>query len=225
MRNYVGSKGGLIIKSFLFNYVPKVKRYFSLFYGKGSFENLQEFDNVNWICSEKNTELQLFSSMTAVIAYLDYKYLIEENVFTADDFLFCDPPYMFSTRLSGQKYYKHEFTENDHILFLNLIKDIPAKILITHPKNELYTSMLPGWNCVEFSYQTRNGTFTDAIYFNYASGDIELLTYDYLGKDFIDRQRIKRKNKNLIKKIKNLSFHERMMLYEKLNQLQCFVNP
>jgi hypothetical protein len=51
---------------------------------------------------------------------------------------------------------------------------------------------------------TQQGWFTDSVYMNYESDKMELLNYNCLGSDFVDRQRIKRQRKNIVNKFKNL---------------------
>lgn len=216
--NYPGAKGGQGIRAFLLNYIPISRRYFSLFYGKGSFENLKVFENIQWICSEKNQDLQSFSTATAKVVYFDYKKLVDDFNFTSDDFIFCDPPYMLSTRTSGRSYYKHEFTDEMHIDFLETMRMLKCRILITHPKCAMYDEMLNSWNCIEFSYQTRAGLFNDAVYFNYDVRNLPLITYDFLGANRTERQQIKRQRANFVKKMKSLSFHERQSILNALDQ-------
>ena len=218
MANYVGNKGGQGIREFLINYFPKSERYFSLFYGAGGFENCSLTNGSEWVCSEINPANKIYETETAVIVYSNYKNLLTDNEFTQNDFVFSDPPYLLRLRLSQKKYYKFEFDIPDHIEFLDYASGIKAKHLITHPKCDLYDSMLPDYECIEFSYQTRGGEFNDAIYINYSPEAIELFNYNGLGKNFTHRQQIKRKRKNLIKKVKAWPVHDREAFFRELNK-------
>jgi site-specific DNA-adenine methylase len=205
MNNYIGNKDFSNVIHFLVNRLPKSKNYYSLFYGSGGLEKSIYTADAKFICAERNPDCKKHeTSMTATIEYLDYKDLIEENVFTPDDFVFADPPYMFSTRRAGKKYYKFEFNLEDHKGFLRRMLSLPCRVMITHPECDLYNEYLKGWKRVDLKYMTQQGWFTDSVYMNYEPENIELLNYDCLGKDFTDRQRIKRQRKNIINKFKNL---------------------
>lgn len=202
---YIGNKDFSNVIHFLVNRLPKSERYFSLFYGAGGLEKSIYTAAAHFVCSEKNPDCKKHeTSMMATIEYSDYKDLLEENVFTRSDFVFVDPPYMFSTRRAARKYYKFEFNENDHIELLNYMVPMSCRIMITHPECDLYNEYLKGWKRVDLKYMTRKGWFTDSVYMNYEPSNIELLNYDCLGKDFTDRQRIKRQRKNIINKFKSL---------------------
>ena len=205
MNKYIGNKDFSNVIHFLINRLPKSERYFSLFYGSGGLEKSIYTAAAHFICAEKNPECKKYeTSMTASIEYSDYKHLIEQNVFTRDDFVFADPPYIISTRKSGKAFYKFEFDISQHIEFLNYMGSMKAKTMITHPECDLYNSYLKGWFRVDLRYMTQGGWFTDSVYMNYNPEEIELLSYECLGKDFTDRQRIKRQRANIVNKFKNL---------------------
>lgn len=63
---------------------------------------------------------------------------------TKDVFIYCDPPYLLSTRKSNL--YKYEMSEQEHVELLELLKKHPGKVLISGYDNELYNSILTGWH-------------------------------------------------------------------------------
>lgn len=207
-QSYVGNKNFPGVIEFLINRLPKSNRYFSLFLGSAGLELSVYTSSVNFICAEKN--LKLWTKKTKpILHYKCYQDLLEDNVFTSADFIFADPPYRFCSRRSGKKYYEFEFSELDHIAFLNYMVSIKAKIMITHPKNKMYCNALRGWYVEDFSYMTRGGWFHDALYTNYDTSSIILLNYKCLGSNFVERQAIKRQRKNIVEKFKRLPKHIR----------------
>ena len=66
---------------------------------------------------------------------------------TKDVFIYLDPPYLLETRKSNL--YRHEMKDNQHIELLELIKNHPAKILISGYENDLYNEYLEGWHKVQ----------------------------------------------------------------------------
>jgi hypothetical protein len=83
--------------------------------------------------------------------------------------------------------------------------------MISSYPNSVYERSLKGWRKIEFQSTTRRGMATEAIYMNYPEPEI-LQDYSYIGKDFIDRQRIKRKCTRFIKKLESLPIHERQFI-------------
>ena len=223
MMKYVGNKNIPGVIELLVNNLPKSKRYFSLFFGGGGLETSKYTDNAHFICSEKNKECLKYQSDTAVIEYFDYKDLIEENVFTTEDFVFADPPYTFCSRSSGRKYYKFEFSEECHQDFLKYIICLNAKVMITHPECDIYNQALKNWKKIPFEYQSRNGLFKDCIWINYNTAVIELLNYDALGNNFTERQAIKRQRKNIINKFSKMDIHLRNKILSELEMFKAQV--
>lgn len=206
MNNYIGNKDFSNVIHFLINHLPKSDRYFSLFFGGGGLENSKFTAEANFICSEIDPDCKKYEvPPQSIIQFLNYKDLLESFVFTPADFIFADPPYLLSSIRARKNYYKFGFTDHDHIEFLNYIRSSPARVMLTHPESKLYSSMLSGWYQEPFTYMTRGGLFHDTLYTNYSLGSgIELLNYSCLGRDFTDRQRIKRQRFNIINKFKNL---------------------
>ncbi|MDD7885756.1 hypothetical protein [Flavivirga sp. 57AJ16] len=205
---YTGNKNIPGVIEFLINRLPKSERYFSLFMGGAGLENSVYTQDITFYCSEKDKEQWKNKGKNFVI-WECYRSLIEDNVFTSEDFIFADPPYMISTRRSKKKIYKNEFTVPDHIEFLNYMISSTAKIMITHPRCDLYDEKLKDWSIEEFKYMTRGGIFHDALYTNYNPADIELMNYKCLGNDFTERQAIKRQRHNIIKKFKKMNKHKK----------------
>jgi DNA adenine methylase len=69
--------------------------------------------------------------------------------------IYCDPPYLHSTR--GKDRYKDEFSYADHVEFLELLRSFPANIAISGYASSLYADMLDDWCCIEFQAMTRGG--------------------------------------------------------------------
>ena len=85
---------------------------------------------------------------------------------TKDVFIYLDPPYLHGTR---KKYlYKHEMKDMEHILLLEMIKNHPGKVLISGYDNEMYNTILKGWNKAQTETQAENGLKrTETLWYNY----------------------------------------------------------
>lgn len=61
--------------------------------------------------------------------------------------LYIDPPYIKSTRKTDKDVYEHEYTDEDHRMLVESLKDIKASVILSGYDNELYDELLliPGW--------------------------------------------------------------------------------
>lgn len=113
-----------------------------------------------------------------------------------------DVPYMLSARRSGKKYYQFEWTDEQHVYFLNLLKGSKDMHAISHYPCQLYNTMLKGWRLKTWQVMTRQGVVTEGLYMNYKK-PVQLHQYDYLGYNRTHRQHIKRQGYNLIAALQN----------------------
>jgi site-specific DNA-adenine methylase len=125
--------------------------------------------------------------------------------------IYLDPPYPLSSRRSDREVYRHEMTDQQHYDLLAVVKTLPANVdvIISTYWNEIYENELSGWRVHTFKAQTRKGPAVEYLYMNYMNTECILHQYDYLGTDYIDRQRIKRKIEREIQKLINLPAAER----------------
>lgn len=85
---------------------------------------------------------------------------------TPDVFIYLDPPYLPGIRKSHL--YKQEMTEEQHVELLKEIKEHPARIMISGYENDLYNSMLSGWEKKQKKTTAEKGIRrTETIWMNY----------------------------------------------------------
>ena len=135
--------------------------------------------------------------------------------FTGNEFVYVDPPYLMETRKGG-KLYNFEYTTQDHVDLLNILKTLPCMVMVSGYWSPLYSSMLPAWNTHSFEAQTRQGPATEWLWFNYPEPE-ELHDYSYLGETFRERERIKKKRDRWILRILNTPVLERNALFKELS--------
>jgi DNA adenine methylase len=81
-------------------------------------------------------------------------------------FIYCDPPYVLSTR-SG-RIYACEMTDQDHVELLELLLQHPGPVMISGYMNDIYKDMLQGWTVVTNKSQCEMGkSATEVIWMNY----------------------------------------------------------
>ena len=125
--------------------------------------------------------------------------------------VYCDPPYLWSTRSSRAKY-DFEYDDEDHkdlIAQLKVISEIGVKVMISGYPSDLYNNLLtkPNWHSIEFQVMTRGGPRTEKLWMNFVPNSYHWC--EFAGKNFTDRQRIKRKAERWAKKYKALPNHEK----------------
>jgi hypothetical protein len=137
--------------------------------------------------------------------------LEKASTFTARDLVYCDPPYLMETR-SGRKLYEHELSDVDHRRLLRCIRNLPAMVMISGYWSSLYARMLEGWNSMSFEAMTRGGhTATEWLWFNFPT-PVELHDYRFLGENFRERERIKRKKLRWTERLKRMPILEKQSL-------------
>lgn len=135
--------------------------------------------------------------------------------FTGSEVVYCDPPYMPSTR-KRNNIYRYEMDEAGHRNLLHLLQTINAKILISGYDNPLYQVELRGWNVYKFQAKSHIGLREETIWYNFPKPTI-LHDYQYLGANFRDRQTIKRRIDRIKKRISELTHQEQSLLHEWLS--------
>ncbi len=137
-----------------------------------------------------------------------YDYLSKYD-YTGSELIYCDPPYLIETRTSKRRYH-YEYSREDHINLLELLKTLPCHIILSGYPSDLYDDKLEDWNRMELQAMTWGGPRTEKLWYNY---DIDRVNWiAYAGKNFTDRQRIKRKAERWAKNYKALSKAERLTL-------------
>lgn len=141
--------------------------------------------------------------------------------FKGGELVYCDPPYLPSTR-RRQKLYRHEYTESQHMELLNVLVTLPCFVIISGYRSSLYTEVLQhrhGWRIIEFANTTRRGRVMECAWFNF--GDV-YHRHDcrYIGANFRERERIKRKRDRWRAKFAAMSREERAVVLGALLELE-----
>jgi hypothetical protein len=129
--------------------------------------------------------------------------------YAGSELIYCDPPYLIETRTSKRRY-RHEYSRQDHLDLLELLKSLPCRVILSGYPSALYDRMLEDWNCVELQAMTWGGPRTEKLWYNYNIERVHWATY--AGKDFTDRQRIKRKAERWARNYQALPPGERLAL-------------
>ncbi|EHD23627.1 MULTISPECIES: DNA adenine methylase [Brenneria] len=130
--------------------------------------------------------------------------------------IYADPPYLLETR-TGSARYRHEYTVEDHRDLIAILRQVPCSVMISGYPSALYDELLKGWRSVTFQVMTRGGARTEKLWMNYPESSA--YSAKYAGKDYIDRQRIKRKAERWAAKYRAMSSAERLAVMSELNKI------
>lgn len=108
--------------------------------------------------------------------------------------IYADPPYVRSSRRDGlRRIYRHEFTDEQHRDLLSLLTAMKASaVMISGYRSALYDRALAGWTRIDFQAMTRGGPAVESLWLNYPPPEAALHDLSYLGRNYRERERIKR---------------------------------
>lgn len=215
---YPGNKGNDGVYHSIINQIPPHKRYVELFLGSGQIMrkklpaplmnigveiNPEVIKSQNWEPYEKLDAFQILQGDA-----LKFVEGLTAQKWNKETFMYLDPPYPIGSRRNMNDLYEHELNDRDHVRLLKALRKLNCSIAISTYENPIYKKLLHDWRVVKFKTQTHRGTATEFLYMNYAEPS-QLHDYRYLGKDFTDRQRIKRKIDRHVQRLMKLPPLER----------------
>ena len=127
--------------------------------------------------------------------------------YQGSELIYSDPPYLRGTRTSGRRY-RFDYEEPDHIELLELLTSLPCHIILSGYPSALYDELLGGWHSLELQVMNQGGVRTEKLWFNFTVNRVHWASY--AGKNFTDRQRIKRKAANWARRYQDLPQAERL---------------
>jgi len=131
--------------------------------------------------------------------------------FHGDELVYCDPPYLPSTRRRIPAY-RFEYSELDHVRLLEGLRTVPCRVVLSGYPSDLYNEALQGWTSIKFSARTQTGVREEMLWFNFPHPRL-LHDARYLGTNFRERQTIKRRVARLRRRIERLSPTEQSVLF------------
>ena len=132
---------------------------------------------------------------------------LAEYPFAGRELVYSDPPYLKHTRTSRRRY-RFDYEVQDHVELLELLKELPCSVILSGYPASLYDELLPDWRTLELQVMNQGGVRTEKLWFNFTPERVHWPRY--AGKNFTDRQRIKRKAENWAKRYQALPPAERL---------------
>lgn len=216
--SFLGAKSGSGVYQAIINLMPPHDTYIEPFLGSGAVMQRKPMSKRSIGIDIDNETLKSFwcsypidTLKTDSLKWLD-NYKHEDRTV-----IYCDPPYLESTRTSRARY-RYEMTAEDHERLLEILMMKTCHVMISGYRSDLYDQMLSDWWSIDFQSMTRGGVRTETVWCNFEPGKIHYHTY--AGKDFTDRQRIKRKAERWAKKFENLPIYERQAVLSALLDIE-----
>lgn len=219
---YPGGKGAAGVHQAIINNIPPHDVYIETHLGGG---NILERKKPAMRSIGVDVDRRVIDTWTArqwdglELHCRDAAEFLEGYAFTGREFVYVDPPYLMSTRRGG-RLYRHEYDDLDHERLLCLLVELPCSVMVSGYRSALYDEKLASWRSLEFSAMTRQGVAMECIWMSYAAPDA-LHDLRYLGSNFRQRERIKRKKGRWKARLARLDALERAAIMECLKELEA----
>ena len=118
-----------------------------------------------------------------------HRFLAEYD-YRGSELVYSDPPYLRHTR-SSRRRYRFDYEEADHIELLEQLKILPCQVMVSGYPSALYDARLEGWRSLALQVMNQGGVHTEKLWFNFVPDRVHWASH--AGRNFTDRQRIKRK--------------------------------
>jgi hypothetical protein len=136
---------------------------------------------------------------------------LSQRNFAGHEVIYCDPPYLPTTRRRS-RVYRFDYTEADHVRLLTMLRSLPCRVILSGYPSNLYDDLLQGWATDTFFAKAHDGLRREKLWFNYAV-PTELHDARFLGKSFRERQTVKRRLERVRTRISRLDPREKYELW------------
>ncbi len=213
--SYPGGKGASGVYQRLINQIPPHRVYIETHLGSGAIMRRKRPAQINLgldVDSEVVTSWK--GHPYARVKQCDAGAFLADYSFAGDEFVYVDPPYLRSTRRSGRSIYAFEYTQEQHESLLDALVKLPCCVMVSGYWSQLYAARLEKWRTMTYAVRTRSGaTAQEWVWMNYAEPET-LHDYRYLGEDYRERERIRRRVNRWKKRLESLSPLERQAVLQ-----------
>lgn len=136
--------------------------------------------------------------------------VLRSFAYTGHELVYCDPPYLASTRRGGAMY-RYEYSDHDHLALLEVLTALPCKVMISGYANAMYDTKLAGWRTHSFMAKSHTGLREEMVWMNFPE-PAALHDTRFLGSSFSERQSIQRRTQTLHRRLTELASIERTAL-------------
>lgn len=227
---YPGGKGGAGVFQTIINLIPPHRIYIEAFAGGANIYE-RKSPAVSSFLIERDPAQAAVLRSTIAAAGDDRATVINDDAISrlkywpwgGEEFVYLDPPYVLSTR-TKKSIYTFEMTDDQHREILSLLvamTDRGVRFMLSGYRNAMYDEAADkqGWRRVDFQAMTRGGVRTESVWMNYEAPAV-IADFAYVGRDFRERERIKRKTNRWIRRLEQLPAQERAALFSAMRDLE-----
>lgn len=216
----IGSKGIAHLFREIINNIPPIDLFIETFGGSGIISNyIQLYCRVE--INDYDTEIsQALSEELPQCTNLHFKAHIAKFIYPCSHrrMLFLDPPYPIKWRKGQRALYDIEMTDEEHIELLQLAKQFQGFVMICSNENPIYQEALEKqWRKKVITVNYHGQMVEEVLWFNYPK-PTELLSYEFAGDNFTDRQRIKRKANRWIENLRSMDPIDRNVILSSIQR-------
>lgn len=212
---YDGGKGQDGVYQRIINQMPPHDLYLEPFLGQGSLLRHKRPSRMTVGIDRDPAVLEFWQQHPQPGLYVhigDGMEYLESHSFLPNTLIYCDPPYVASTRRQHRPIYRYELEDSDHERLLKILIRLDCLVMVSGYWSELYADHLRNWRSISFQAVTRGGSLaTEWLWCNFPE-PTELHDYRYLGANFRDRERIKRKKARWVNRLRSMPTLERQAL-------------
>lgn len=216
---YTGAKAGAGVYQTIINEMPPHTLYIECCVGSGIIARRKRPAASTIVIDADAAVIDQWKSVPGVTAIhgCAVELLPRLAIGGKDVLVYADPPYL--VRSCQRDYYRHEFkTPEQHAELLKVLKGLQCHVMLSGYRGPLYDAELRHWRRIDYQTATHAGAVTESLWLNFKQ-PMALHDYSYLGKNFTDRQRIKRKKARFLAKLRKMSMLERGAILEAVRDL------
>lgn len=223
--SYFGGKGGQVAVRSLLNLFPPHRVYLEPFLGSGRvLRTKARADLFNGGYERSSRVVSAWADAPPGVSVVcgDAFDLLPDAVGRWRDFglsatdilVYCDPPYLLSSRKVGAVY-DWEFSDADHVRLWDMLKALPCMVVVSHLPCVEYDNAFASWRSFDFLNATRRGGQVERVYHNFERGTA-LHQYEFVGQDRRERERIRRNVDVMMRRYERLPISSRVAFVEAL---------
>lgn len=229
--NYPGAKAGAGVYQTIINAMPPHRLYVEAFVGSGAILLRKKPAEASIVIDADADVAAHWSTIAArgepaggalLVRHGDARSIIAELRDTGrlgpGALVYCDPPYVRSTRRNPDPLYKHEMTNGAHRSLVSLLLTLQCAVMVSGYAHPIYQRQLGQWRRIDYQAMTRAGPAVESLWLNFDPA--ELHDYRYLGKNFRERERIKRKRSRWRVRLALMPLLERRAMLSELIELE-----
>lgn len=116
---------------------------------------------------------------------------LQHRRWATSDLVYLDPPYPLAVRRRHRPLYRCELSAADHDRIVGVVLKLPCMVMVSGYDGPPYSERLAAWRCVRYRTRTHRDTVQELLWCNFPE-PVELHDPRYVGRDYRERERVKR---------------------------------